>query len=113
MIGLLLPLNIDTNTVSNEFRNRPIDVYPSAITRLYEPPISVDQSDLCPLPYQISSESHTRLDINGIFEDTGSTWKDISVEDFDVVSKMEFSKSIIMKVKIKSISKFIPKIVVE
>jgi hypothetical protein len=42
-----------------------------------------------------------------------STWLDFIDENFDVISKISYSKSFKVKAKIKTISKFTPKIIID
>lgn len=42
-----------------------------------------------------------------------STWSEFSNEDFDVITKLSFSKTFKVRAKIKTISRFIPKIIIE
>ncbi|MBT3207680.1 MAG: hypothetical protein HN704_14250 [Bacteroidetes bacterium] len=52
----------------------------------------------------------TKLIIEGDHLTSYSTWLEIGVENFDIISKITYSKKFKVKAKIKVISKFTPKI---
>ena len=55
----------------------------------------------------------TQFEIKDNYNESNSTWDDFIDEDFDIVSKFTFSDSFKVKAKIKTISKFVPKIVID
>jgi len=55
----------------------------------------------------------TNLQSEDFEEPKGATWEEITAPDFDVVVKINFNKKIKIKGKIKSISRYIPKIVID
>jgi hypothetical protein len=52
----------------------------------------------------------TTVKKNKFLEDTTYTWNEVSMDNYDVLSKLVFSKSFKIKAKIKKISNFNPKI---
>lgn len=62
--------------------------------------------------YLIFSSS-TQLLIKKDNINDNSTWLDFIDEDFDVFSKVPYSKKFKVKAKIKTISKFTPKIIID
>lgn len=81
------------------------------ITKLYSEGFNDDKVlNLEPFIYD---KTITQIDVKRVFINSNSTFTDFIDDDLDIVSKLIFKKSFKVKAKIKAISKFSPKIIID
>lgn len=113
MFFLPFPIDIDIDSISRDLKLKPIYVKSSSVTRLklnYEDDTNTLHLDFNSLD---SLSMSTVINFSEHASVLTSTWNDYLDYDFDVVSKMTPSKSIKIKVKVSSISRFNPKISID
>lgn len=110
----IFPLDVNTNTVSQDVKYRQVYSKTITTTRLTLENILKEGGvfDINTLAPKLSMSTQIDL-INYKSSDVASTWNEDNHENFDVLSKFKFPKGIRLKTKIVNISRFTPKIVIE
>ncbi|MDP3313579.1 hypothetical protein [Lutibacter sp.] len=112
MLLLLATANIIANNTSVHIQYDFEKSNEMVITRLYDKPFE-DNSLLNLSIHYRNQNVLTLAEINSDSNNNSSTWEEFTENNFDLISKFSAKKSFLLKSKIVSVRKFVPKIVIE
>lgn len=105
------PPPVDFNNIATQIKYKTEYVSFSSSTKLNSDRMQT-KNTLDLTPYLLNKSISTQIE-NDENSDTNSTWADSLNYNYDIVSKFTYKKTFFVNSKIKSISKFTPKIIIE
>ena len=109
-----MPLDMPPNyNVSTQFKHKIEIVSCYTSTQLDELPKKLNDTVNLDIAYFHNFANATKIHLNKENFVDHSTWSDFIDENFDVISKLSYSKIFKVKAKVKTITRFTPKIVID
>lgn len=109
-----MPLDMPPNyNVSTQFKHKVEIVSYLTSTRIDDLPEKLNNTFNLNIDYFHNFANATKFILNEESFVDNSTWSDFMDENFDVISKLSYSKVFKVRAKIKTISRFTPKIVID
>jgi len=101
------------DNVSTQIKQRMEVISCLTSTQVDDLPNKRDRSTTLDFTDFLNYQNSTQLFIKKEILTDHSTWLDFIEEDFDIISKIPYSKTFKVKAKIKTISRFTPKVIID